>query len=109
MWNQLFDGYCPESKLDGEKVRMRLNAHDFFESEKTGLQIAISFPGVQAAVLNFRGKGDFRKTANYADEAENGELLSPQMVDRFPYCCDELFGDENEFREYLIEIKQQSN
>ncbi len=42
MWDHFFDGYCPESKLDGEKVRMRLNAHDFFESEKTGLQIAVS-------------------------------------------------------------------
>jgi len=44
------------------------------------LQIAISFPGVQAVVLNFRGKGDFRKTVNYADDVENGELLSPQVV-----------------------------
>jgi hypothetical protein len=105
MWDQLFDGYCPESKLEGEKVRMRLNAHDFFESEKTGLQIAISFPGVQAVVLKFRGKGDFRKTVNYADEIDNGELLSPQLVDRFPFCADNLFGDENEFISYLQDIK----
>ena len=34
MWNQIFDGYCPECKLNGEDVPMRLNAHDFFESEK---------------------------------------------------------------------------
>ncbi len=108
MWDQFFDGYCPESKLKGEKVRMRLNANDFFESEKTGLQIAISFPGVQAVVLKFRGKGDFRKTVNYADEVENGELLSPQLVDGFPYCGDKLFGGENEFREYLNEIKDRS-
>jgi hypothetical protein len=104
MWDQLFDGYCPESKLLGEKVRMRLNANDFFESEKTGLQIAISYPGVNAVVLNFRGKGDFRKTVQYAHEVENGELLSPQLVDRFPYCGDEVFGSESEFRDYLKEI-----
>jgi hypothetical protein len=104
MWDQFFDGYCPESKLDGEKVRMRLNAHDFFESEKTGLQIAISYSGVHAVVLKFRGKGDFRRTVNYADEVENGELLSPQVVDRFPFCGNELFGDEQEFKEYLKEI-----
>src|ERR1700733_1613153 len=104
MWNQFFDGYCPESKLNGEKVRMRLNAHDFFESEKTGLQVAISFPGVHAVVLKFRGTGDFRKTVNYADEVENGELLSPQLVDRFPYCGDELFGSEAEFVSYLSQF-----
>lgn len=103
MWNQLFDGYCPESRLEGEKVRMRLNSHDFFESEKTGLQIAISYPGVHAVVLKFRGKGDFRRTVTYADEVENGELLSPQLVERFPYCGDELFRNEVEFRNYLDE------
>jgi len=104
MWDQRFDGYCPESKLEGEKVRMRLNANDFFESEKTGLQVAISFPGVQAAVLNFRGSGDFRKTVQYAHDIENGEMLSPQAVDSFPFCGNELFRDEDEFKSYLIQI-----
>jgi hypothetical protein len=101
MWDQFFDGYCPESKLNDEKVKMRLNSHDFFESEKTGLLIAISYPGVHAVILKFRGKGDFRKTVTYADEVANGELLSPQLVDRFPYCDDEVFGDENELISYL--------
>ena len=106
MWDQFFDGFCPESKLNGEKVRMRLNDDDFYESERTGLQIAISYPGVQAAVLNFRGRGKFRKTINYAHDAENGELLSPQIKDRFPYCGDDLFGSESEFIEYLKNITQ---
>ncbi|MFI5138914.1 MAG: hypothetical protein ACHQIM_13910 [Sphingobacteriales bacterium] len=106
MWNKLFDGYCPESKLDGEKARMRLNANDFFESERTGLQIAISYPGVNAVVLNFRGEGDFRKTIQYAHEVENGELLSPRVLDRFPFCGDELFGDEQGFTDYLKKIKE---
>lgn len=105
MWDQFFDGYCPESKLNDEIVRMRLNANDFFESEKTGLQIAISLPGAQAVVLNFRGKGDFRKTVNYAHDVENGELLSPQVKDGFPFCGDELFQNEDEFTGYLKEIK----
>ena len=106
MWNQVFNGYCPESKLEGDNVNMRLNANDFFESEKTGLQIAISFPGVQAAVLNFRGSGDFRKTIQYAHEVENGEMLSPQVLDRFPFCGDKLFEDEQEFKGYLKKIKE---
>jgi hypothetical protein len=105
MWNQIFNGYCPECKLNGEDVPMRLNAHDFYESEKTGLQIAISFPGVQAAVLNFRGKGKFRKTVSYAHDVENGEYLSPQVVDGFPFCGNDVFQDEDEFADYLKEIK----
>ncbi len=105
MWDQFFDGYCPESKLEGEKVKMRLNANDFFESEKTGLQIAISYPGVHAVVLKFRGSGKFRNTVKYAHEVENGELLSPQLVERFPYCGDELFKGEDGFRNYLNDVK----
>jgi hypothetical protein len=80
MWN----GYCPESLLKGKKVRMRLNQSDFFESEETGLQICV-WKGVQAVILNFRGEGNFRTTPEYADEIENGELLSPQNTDRPPF------------------------
>ena len=69
MWN----GYCPESWLQGKKVRMRLNRNDFYESEETRLQIAV-FPGVQAIILKFRGEGDFRSAVQYADEIENGEM-----------------------------------
>jgi len=83
---------------------MRLKLNDFFESEKTGLQIAISYPGINAVVLNFRGDGKFRNTIQYAHEVENGELLSPQMVDGFPYCGDQIFENEEEFKNYLKNI-----
>ncbi len=79
-----WDGYCPESYLKGKKVRMRLNSWDFFESEETGLQMAVH-RGVLAIILNFRGKGDFRFTKNYADEVVNGELLTTQTSDNFPF------------------------
>ena len=69
-WN----GYCPESHLKGKTVRMRLNKDDFFESEETGLQIAV-LTGVQAIIMNFRGTRKFRATLSYADEIENGEIL----------------------------------
>ena len=82
--DQLWNGYCPESWLQGKKVRMRLNNYDFYESEATGLQIAV-LSGVQAIILNFRGEGKFRSTASYGDEIENGELLSPQNIDRPPF------------------------
>lgn len=100
MWN----GYCPESLLNGKTVRMRLNQNDFFESEETGLQICI-IPGVQAVILNFRGKGKFRTTANYADEIENGEILSPQNSDRPPFNNPTTaFGESEEIENYIATI-----
>lgn len=39
-----FNGYCPESTLKGEQVEMRLNEMDFWESEKTGLQMTVFAP-----------------------------------------------------------------
>ena len=79
-WN----GYCPESSLKGKQIRMRLNSDDFFESEETGLQICV-LSGVQAVILNFRGKGKFKTTPGYADEIENGEILSPQNTEWPPF------------------------
>jgi hypothetical protein len=100
MWN----GYCPESLLKGKTVRMRLNQNDFFESEETGLQIAI-IAGVQAVILNFRGKGKFRTTVNYADEIENGEILSPQNSDRPPFNNPtNVFGESEEIEKYIATI-----
>jgi len=54
MWNS----HCPESLLKGKDVRMRLKENDFFESEETGLQLAV-LSGVQAKILNFKAKGKF--------------------------------------------------
>lgn len=100
MWN----GYCPESLLNDKTVRMRLNQHDFFESEETGLQICI-IPGVQAVILNFRGKGKFRATPTFGDEVENGEILSPQNSDRPPFNNPTTaFGESKEIENYIATI-----
>jgi hypothetical protein len=100
MWN----GLCPESLLAGKIVRMRLNQHDFFESEETGLQICV-IPGVQAIIMNFRGKGKFRTTPCYADEVENGEILSPQNSDRMPFNSPTTaFGETEEIEKYIAMI-----
>jgi hypothetical protein len=101
MLTQMWDGYCPESKLKGKLVRMRLNKWGFYESEETGLQIAIAYPGVQCVILKFRGKGDFRVTGQYADERVDGELFSPQTMDRPPFCDAVTFADAREIEEYI--------
>ncbi len=100
-WN----GYCPESHLKGNQVRMRLNQWDFYESEETRLQICV-LSGVQAVILNFRGEGKFRSTPSYADQIENGEFLSPQNTDTPPFNHPtEIFTSSEEIEKYISEIK----
>ena len=102
--DQMWNGYCPESWLKGKQVKMRLNKNDFYESEETGLQIAV-LSGVQAVILNFRGTGDFRSTISYADEIENGELLSPQNTERPPFNNPtEVFQDSEQIENYINNI-----
>ncbi len=96
----IWNGYCPESWLQGKTVRMKLNNMDFFESEETGLQICV-LSGVQAILLNFRGKGKFRSTMTFGDEIENGEYLSPQTTDTPPYNNGEIFKESEEIGQYL--------
>jgi hypothetical protein len=103
--NQMWNGYCPESYLKGKRVRMRLNKNDFYESEETGLQIAV-LRGVQAIIMNFRGTGDFRTNPEFADEIENGEMLSPQNTDRPPFNNPTIiFVESEEIENYIKSIK----
>ena len=100
--SQMWNGYCPESLLKGKDVRMRLNKWDFYESEETGLQIALV--GLQAVILKFRGEGKFRSTLNYADEIEQGELLSPQTQERYPFNEGIVFLTSAEIDSYIQSI-----
>ena len=105
MISNMWDGYCPESLLKDKTVRMRLNQSDFFESEETGLQICI-IPGVQAVILNFRGKGKFRETPTFGDEVESGEILSPQNSDRPPFNNPTTaFGESEEIENCIATIQ----
>lgn len=101
-----FDGYCPESKLKGEKIEMKLNEMDFWESEKTGLQITIFPP--YAVVLRFRGKGEFRNSKQVASNKCKGLLL----VKSQEILGSEIFPDQNgvfydswDLQEYIYHIK----
>ncbi len=98
-----FTGLCPESLLQGKEVKMRLNTNDLYESESTGLQIAIPYPGVQAVIMKERGKGKFREPAKYAED--NGERFSPQTNNSFPFCDTELLQSAGEIRNYLKMVK----
>jgi hypothetical protein len=100
--SEWWNGFCPESWLMGKRVRMRLNRSDFFESEATGLQMVV-FRGAQAIILNFRGKGDFRTTADFADDIVNGEVLCPQTMASFPFNDGAIFSDRVEIEKYIKE------
>ena len=97
----IWNGYCPESWAKGKTVRMRLNEMDFYESEETGLQIVIGFPGVQAVILKHRGKGNFKSKRTYADKRDCNECLSPQTLERPPFCKPTIFKSSEEIIEYI--------
>jgi len=102
--SNIWNGYCPESLLKGKTVQMRLNQNDFFESEETGLQICV-IEGVQAVILNFRGKGKFRETITYGDKIESGEILSPQNNERPPFNYPtKAFDNGKQVEEYIATI-----
>ena len=76
----LFDGYCPESFLNGKMGEMKLNNNDFWESIETGLQIAISEPF--ATILRWRGKGDLKKSSLFCSSLHTGLIFSQPCSDR---------------------------
>lgn len=98
-------GYCPESTLEGKKVRMRLNRWDLYESEETGLQIALIRP-LFAVILKFRGKGDFRLTPEYLDEVVDAEMWAHQLTDKPPFYGEgKIFENgEEDIKQYLSTI-----
>lgn len=69
-----FDGYCPESLINGKHVEMRLNEDDFWESEATGLQMTV-FPPF-ATILRWRGKGKFRQSSDLASNTLVGLVMT---------------------------------
>ncbi len=101
-----WDGFCPESYLMGKTVRMRLNKSDLYESELTGLQIAISFPMQQAVILKKRGVGNFQDEPKYADEVSSYETLSLQTLDTFPFCSEELIHRTEKLRVAISTIEK---
>ena len=102
--NLNFYGYCPESHLNGNLVKMRLNKNDFFESEETGLQIYL-ITGSLAVILNERGKGNFLETKKYADDFATNEILVPQNKLKIPFVDDIVyFKNSNELSDFISKI-----
>ena len=100
-----FDGFCPESKLEGQQVEMRLNDMDFWESEKTGLQIVISEPF--AVILRWRGNGKFRASSSNASDLHYGLLLTKSLTEKGKEILPnekEIFASDNELKDYLDKI-----
>ena len=95
-----FDGYCPESTLKGEKVEMRLNEMDFWESEKTGLQISV-FPPF-AAILQWRGEGKFRQSREVASDKYYDLLLTKAQKKN----GSEIFPDEKKLFNNTFELEE---
>jgi hypothetical protein len=100
-----FDGYCPESLLKGEQAEMRLNEDDFWESEATGLQMAV-FPPF-ATILRWRGKRKFRQSSDFASNLFVGLVMTAaQTEDGKEIFPDEenIINDNFDLEWYLDEI-----
>lgn len=83
-----FDRYCPESRMEGERVEMRLNDDDFWESISTGLQMTVFPP--YAAILPWRGKGQFRSSGEVASDSCTGLVMTYASTEK----GHETFPDE---------------
>lgn len=103
--NIYFDGFCPESQLQGKQVDMRLNEDDFWESEATGLQITVFPP--YAAILGWRGKGRFRPTSAPACQSLSGLVMTAARTaagkEIFPDEASKL-GNKPDLEKYILEI-----
>lgn len=100
-----FDGYCPESLLKGLQIEMRLNEDDFWESEATGLQVTVFPP--YAAILKWRGKGNFKQSSGFASAACAGLLLTKtQTANGKEFFPDEenIFSGIQDLEQYLAGI-----
>lgn len=93
-----WDGYCPKCALNGRKEKMRLNANDFFECEKSRLQIVLTFPNFFASILKFRGSGEWRSKPDYAHELPRNEMLCKQISDNVPTLDSKLNVDYTQFK-----------
>lgn len=97
-----FTGLCPESELLGQKIKMRLNRDDFWESPATGLQIMLQMPS--AVILGWRGAGKFREPIREAP-ADNGLFLLDLPTDSAsitPASC--FFTNVEDLKSYFQQI-----
>ncbi len=99
-WN----GFCPESWIKGKKVKMRLNDMDLYESEETGLQVAVYGP--LAVILKSRGYGEFRQTPCYGDDISSEQMFVPQMMPYPPFVSRpfQTFANTDEIELYINSI-----
>ena len=95
-----FDGYCPESMLEGKQVEMKLNQDDFWESEETGLQMTVFGP--LATILRWRGKAKFRQSSGVS----SNELIGLVMAEASKEKGKEIFPDEERLIHNNLELER---
>lgn len=62
MFDEFTDGACPQCRLNGERVQLRINSSDLLECSQCKLQALV---GVGILILlRSRGEGDFKSSAH---------------------------------------------
>ena len=101
-----FDGYCPESLLNGKQVEMKLNDDDFWESVETKLQISVFYP-YYATILRWRGKGNLKSSSENASDVLTGLVLANAMKEKGKEIFPDKYGiicNKADLALYLNEI-----
>lgn len=115
-----FEGFCPECMLKGEKIAMKLNRMDFYECEKSHLQMTVFPP--YAAILRWRGEGNFRENQEKATEQSinaiitradwrNGKETLPDTEEVFEDIWDievyiqSIRANEREYQEHKVDLE----
>src|SRR5215217_3802977 len=97
-----FDGHCPACNLEGHKGQLRLNSNDFWECIACRLQLTTFAP--YAAILRWRGEGQFREAEDYAHNHHDKLILTGTSLEPgnniFPDPR-EVFYDSMDLEEYL--------
>ena len=88
-----------ESLLKGKKVGMKLNHDDFWESERTGLQLTVFSP--YATILRWRGKGKFRQSSDIGSNVLAGLVMTESQEEEGR----EIFPDEGKILHNNFELE----
>ena len=97
-----FDGYCPACNFKGAQQKLRLNSNDFWECESNDCRLQLTTFAPYAAILRWRGEGEFRQTVDYAYNYHDKLVLTGVSLE----AGQEILPDPREAFYHKIELEE---